>query len=89
MELELIKEKLMQLGYVAVNRKIDNSLTVGFDNGYDEALGLHLIENPFGVYIVNNEMVVDYAIGQIPKEEKFSRVSEGIKFIKKTFPVDS
>jgi hypothetical protein len=32
-------------------------------------------------------MVVDYAIGQISKKEKFSRVSEGVKFIKEIFPL--
>ena len=34
-------------------------------------------------------MVVDYALGQIPKEESFDRIRDGIEFIKKQFPIEN
>lgn len=88
MIIEEIKKTLEDIGYKTILRKKENLLIAGLDKGYDEELKIQNLSNIFGITIDSNIMKINYSIGQIYKQEEFSRVSECVKFIKENFPLE-
>ncbi len=88
MKIEEIKTELETEGYTVITLN-DGSLTIGQIDGFDKELGLKMLKNAFGIYIKNNNAIIDYAIGQIPIEKEFGTIEELLDFIREVFPIES
>jgi len=80
MNLEDIKERLELEGYIVFISS--NTLIGGELSGRDEQLNIDLLGNTFSVEVKNNNIMVDYATAQVPKEKEFISLEDAVNFIK-------
>lgn len=87
MNLDLIKERLEQVGYYCFIN--DNILVSGTSIDYDEQTGISAYQNVVGLEIRDSKIVVDYTPAQIPKEKEFTSIEAAVEFIKEVIPLQT
>lgn len=87
MDINVIKEKLQTVGYLTILDKT-GLLIVGQDSGDISELGWKTLKKTFGLQIKKNNIILKYAIGNIPIEKEFATIESILDYIKEVFPIE-
>ena len=83
--MKTIIKQIEKLGYYVGNHK--EYLVVGQKTDFDKKLGVNILKNSFSIHFPKEgKYLVEYFVGQMPKEKQFTSDEDLLDFIKQEFP---